>query len=210
VLSLDARTHSEEVYTAGAPEADRPSVEVGVSLGTAWRSHSPALFAFGGDSLIELLSAAVVLCRFRFELNEARAARIAGVLLSMLAAFVALTSILSFLGYREAQRSLVGIGLLVAAAGFMPWLARRRSLQSSVSRDRYGAWVSLHFGGAYPRTSRNRICQGPATAYAPAAPDRRWLGRTARFFGRFRCHSVLPSFRSRRPRGRERKVPGGT
>jgi Co/Zn/Cd efflux system component len=35
------------------------TVEAGVSLGTAWHSHSPALLAFGGDSLIELLSAIV-------------------------------------------------------------------------------------------------------------------------------------------------------
>src|ERR1039458_2181873 len=128
---MDARTLRDRVR---APEADRPSeashisqrilhlqiltivwmiVEAGVSLATAWRSHSPALFAFGGDSLIELLSAAVVLGRFRFELNEARAARIAGVLLFVLAALVALNSSLNFLGYREAQRSMVGIGLLV-------------------------------------------------------------------------------------------------
>jgi hypothetical protein len=58
------------------------TVEAAVSLGTAWRSDSPTLLAFGGDSLIGLLSAAVVFWRFRFELNEARAARIAGVLLS--------------------------------------------------------------------------------------------------------------------------------
>src|ERR1017187_9101954 len=102
------------------------TVEAVVSLGTSWRSHSPALFAFGGDSLIELLSAGVVLCRFRFELNEARAARIAGVLLLTLAGLVVLTSILNFLGYREAQRSLVGIGILLAAAVVMPWLASRK------------------------------------------------------------------------------------
>lgn len=36
------------------------TVEAAVSLWTAWSSHSPALLAFGGDSLIELLSAAVV------------------------------------------------------------------------------------------------------------------------------------------------------
>src|ERR1022692_915179 len=141
---MDSRTLRDR---ATAPEAVRPSeashvarrilhlqiltivwmiVEAGVSLGTAWRSHSPALFAFGGDSLIELLSAALVLCRFRFELNEARAARIAGVLLFVLAGLVALTSILSFLGYREAQRSMVGIGILLAAALVMPWLARRK------------------------------------------------------------------------------------
>src|SRR2546429_310300 len=58
------------------------AVEAVVSLAAAWNSHSPALFAFGGDSLVELLSAAVVFWRFRFELNEARAARIAGALLA--------------------------------------------------------------------------------------------------------------------------------
>src|SRR5713101_9781110 len=92
------------------------AVEAAIALGTAWSSRSPALFAFGGDSLIELLSAAVVYWRFRFALNEARAARIAGVLLFTLAGLVMLTSVLNFLGYREAQRSLVGIGILLAAA----------------------------------------------------------------------------------------------
>src|SRR6266852_6223925 len=99
------------------------TVEAVVSLGEAWSSQSPALFAFGGDSLIELLSAAVVFWRFRFTLNEARAARIAGVLLFTLAGLVMLTSVLNFLGYREAQRSLIGIGILLAAAIVMPWLA---------------------------------------------------------------------------------------
>ncbi len=92
------------------------TVEAVVSLGAAWSSHSPALCAFGGDSLIELLSAAVVFRRFRFTLGEARAARIAGGLLFTLAGFVVLTSALNFFGYREAQRSLVGIGILLAAA----------------------------------------------------------------------------------------------
>jgi hypothetical protein len=40
-------------------------VEVVVSLLSAWRARSPALFAFGGDSVIELASAVVVLWRFR-------------------------------------------------------------------------------------------------------------------------------------------------
>jgi divalent metal cation (Fe/Co/Zn/Cd) transporter len=132
------------------------TVEAVVSLGTAWRSHSPALFAFGGDSLIELLSAGVVLCRFRFELNEARAARIAGVLLLTLAGLVVLTSILNFLGYREAQRSLVGIGILLAAAVVMPWLASRKrqlvaitssaALKADAAQSAlcaYMAWIAL-------------------------------------------------------------------
>ena len=102
------------------------TVEAVVSLAAAWNSHSPALFAFGGDSMVELLSAAVVFWRFRFDLKEARAARIAGALLFILGGLVALTSVLDFLGYREAQRSFVGIGILLAAAVGMPWLANRK------------------------------------------------------------------------------------
>jgi divalent metal cation (Fe/Co/Zn/Cd) transporter len=132
------------------------TVEAVVSLGTAWSSHSPALFAFGGDSLIELLSAAVVFWRFRFELNEARAARIAGVLLFTLAGLVMLTSVLNFLGYLEAQRSPVGIGILLAAAVAMPWLASRKRQLAAVSSSgalkadaaqsalcAYMAWIAL-------------------------------------------------------------------
>src|SRR5215831_76306 len=75
------------------------TLEAAVSLGSAWNSRSPALLAFGGDSLVELLSAAVVFWRFRFAFDEARAARIAGALLYALAGLVALTSVLNFLSY---------------------------------------------------------------------------------------------------------------
>jgi divalent metal cation (Fe/Co/Zn/Cd) transporter len=132
------------------------AVEAVVSLVAAWNSHSPALFAFGGDSLIELLSAAVVFWRFRFELNEARAARIAGALLFMLAGLVVLNSVLNFLGYREAQRSLVGIGVLLAAAVVMPWLASRKRQLAAITSSAalkadaaesalcaYMAWIAL-------------------------------------------------------------------
>ena len=43
----------------------RMTVETAVSLAAAWMARSPALLAFGGDSAIELLSAIVVLWRFR-------------------------------------------------------------------------------------------------------------------------------------------------
>jgi divalent metal cation (Fe/Co/Zn/Cd) transporter len=132
------------------------SVEAIVSLVTAWASHSPALLGFGGDSLIELLSAGVVFWRFRFTLGEARAARIAGGLLFALAGFVVLTSILNFIGYREADRSLVGIGILIAAAVMMPWLANwKRKLavvtsSAALKADAaesalcgYMAWIAL-------------------------------------------------------------------
>jgi len=132
------------------------SVEAVVSLGTAWTSHSPALLAFGGDSLIELLSAVVVFWRFRFTFGEALAARIAGGLLFALAGFVVLTSVLNVFGYHEAQRSLVGIGILLAAAVVMPWLANRKRKLAVVTSSAalkadaaesalcgYMAWIAL-------------------------------------------------------------------
>ena len=106
------------------------SVEALVSLFAAWRARSPALLAFGGDSAIELFSAIVVLWRFRagaeHEHAERQAARVAGALLFALAAFVAITSLASLLGYSEPQPTFLGIGILVAAAVVMPWLAKEK------------------------------------------------------------------------------------
>ena len=112
-------------------------VEAGVSLGVAWAARSPALFAFGGDSAVELLSAAVVLRRFYRPSNEAQAealaARIAGALLLVVAAFVILASTLSLLGLVEARPSPLGIALLILAAVFMPWLARQKRRLSAAT-----------------------------------------------------------------------------
>src|ERR1022692_2345777 len=78
------------------------TVEASVSLSAAWMARSPALLAFGGDSAIELLSAIFVLWRFRAyadkEQSEKRAARIAAVLLFILAAYVAVVSALTLRG----------------------------------------------------------------------------------------------------------------
>jgi len=113
------------------------SVEAAVSLFAAWRASSPALLAFGGDSAIELLSAVVVLWRFRVsnahEDAERRAARVAGGLLFALAAFVTVTSITSLLGYSEPKPTLLGIAILVAAAVVMPWLAKQKRRLSATT-----------------------------------------------------------------------------
>ena len=153
------------------------SVEALVSLATAWTSHSPALLAFGGDSLIELLSAAVVFWRFRFKLREERAARIAGGLLFALAGFVLLTSVLNFIGYRDAQRSLVGIGVLLAAAVAMPWLASQKRKLAVVTSSAalkadaaesalcgYMAWIAL--AGLVVNVVWNKPWADPAAALA--------------------------------------------
>ena len=106
------------------------TIEAAVSLRAAWMARSPALLGFGGDSAVELLSAAVVLRRFYLPSDERhaeeRAARIAGGLLFALAAFVAFTSILALLGRVEAQPSPIGIILLILAAAFMPWLVKQK------------------------------------------------------------------------------------
>jgi divalent metal cation (Fe/Co/Zn/Cd) transporter len=105
-------------------------IEAAVALSTAWAARSPALLGFGGDSAVELLSAAVVLRRFCFPSDEGhsekRAARIAGGLLLALAAFVAFTSVLTLLGHVEARPSPIGIALLILAAVVMPWLAMKK------------------------------------------------------------------------------------
>ena len=106
------------------------SVEAVVSLFAAWRASSPALLAFGGDSAIELFSALAVVWRFRASAAhgdaERRAARVAGILLFALAAYVAVISVTSLLGYSEPKPTLLGIAILVAAAVVMPWLAKEK------------------------------------------------------------------------------------
>lgn len=132
------------------------AAEAAVSIGAAWHARSPALLAFGGDSLIELFSACVVLWRFRFHFDEGRAASIAGVLLLVLAPFVGLASALTFIGYAHAEPSIIGLAVLLSSAVGMPLLARaKRKLavvvsSASLKADSaesalcgYMAWIAL-------------------------------------------------------------------
>jgi divalent metal cation (Fe/Co/Zn/Cd) transporter len=114
------------------------TVEAVVSLGAARMARSPALLAFGGDSAVELLSAAIVFWRFyspsHREHAEKRASMIAGSLLFVVAAFVITDSGLALFGKVEARPSPIGIVLLVLSALTMPWLAaQKRKLSTEVS-----------------------------------------------------------------------------
>jgi divalent metal cation (Fe/Co/Zn/Cd) transporter len=106
------------------------TVEATVALAAAWTARSPTLLGFGGDSVIELFSAIIVLWRFRPNADsgraEKRAARIAGGLLFAVAAFVVIGASMALAGYSEPQSSPIGIILLVVAAFGMPWLANRK------------------------------------------------------------------------------------
>jgi len=105
------------------------TIEVGIAVVAALRARSVALAAFGGDSAIELLSAAVVLARFQStsRVTEKLAGRITGWLLVALGAYIAVQSLYVLVVARsKPEPSYLGIGLLLVAALVMPWLARRK------------------------------------------------------------------------------------
>jgi divalent metal cation (Fe/Co/Zn/Cd) transporter len=113
------------------------SVEAGVSLSAAWMARSPALLAFGGDSAVELLSAVVVLWRFRAHAvsghAERSASRIVGALLFALAAYVSVVSVMSLMGHNAPSPTYLGIVILIAAAAIMPWLAKEKRKLSAAT-----------------------------------------------------------------------------
>jgi divalent metal cation (Fe/Co/Zn/Cd) transporter len=99
------------------------TVECCVSLWAAAQANSVALLAFGSDSMVELLSAVVVLLQFstRFPLKKARADKAAGGLLFLLAAVVLC---IAWVGRtREMETSRLGIAITVLALIAMPLLA---------------------------------------------------------------------------------------
>lgn len=59
--------------------------------------------------------------------------RVAGTLLFALAAYVAVSSALSLLGYSEPRPALAGIAILVAALAVMPWFAKEKRRLSAAT-----------------------------------------------------------------------------
>jgi divalent metal cation (Fe/Co/Zn/Cd) transporter len=100
-------------------------VECGASLYAAAIAHSPAMLAFGSDSLVELLSATVVLLQYATpaSLSSRTAGRIAGALLFVLAVIVTSTALLALVFRFRPDTSWLGIGVTVGALVAMPVLA---------------------------------------------------------------------------------------
>jgi divalent metal cation (Fe/Co/Zn/Cd) transporter len=111
-------------------------VECVLSLLAAAQAHSVALLAFGSDSLIELLSATVVLLQFlpRFPLKKKHAERSAASLLFLLAGAVIVIAVLSYRTPMETSR--LGIGITAAALVAMPALAWLKRKQARKTNDR--------------------------------------------------------------------------
>jgi divalent metal cation (Fe/Co/Zn/Cd) transporter len=118
-------------------------MEFGVSAYAAVTAHSPAMLAFGSDSLVELLSATVVLLQWipSMSISERRASRIAGALLFVLAFVVAAIAIVSLALRLRPETSYAGIAITIAALIAMPVLAflkrreARRSKNAALAAD---------------------------------------------------------------------------
>jgi divalent metal cation (Fe/Co/Zn/Cd) transporter len=110
-------------------------VEFGVSAYAAASAHSPAMLAFGSDSLVELLSATVVLLQWipGVSISERRASRVAGVLLFVLALVVAGIAVTALALRWRPETSCAGIAITIAALIAMPVLAalKRREARRS-------------------------------------------------------------------------------
>jgi len=132
VCDAGARSRSVVVVWLQVITVSWMLIECGVALFAASRAHSPALLAFGSDSLVELLSAVVVLLQFvpRLKISDERAMRAAAVLLFLLAAIVTLMAALSLIGKVQPEGSSIGISLTAIALLIMPvlgWLKRREA-----------------------------------------------------------------------------------
>jgi divalent metal cation (Fe/Co/Zn/Cd) transporter len=111
--------------------------EGAIGLFAATLARSPALFAFGIDSFVETISGAVVGWRLLDELNsrpehrteriERLTSRIAGVLLLVLAIYIAVDSSVRLVGRSaKPKESLMGIAVTAVALATMPLLGRAK------------------------------------------------------------------------------------
>lgn len=100
-------------------------LEGGVALWVAAQTSSVALLAYGLDSVIEIAAGGVLVWRLRAGLEESEAAekraqRLLALSFFLLAAYIAVHSLVNLLGFfPEPEPSLVGIVLVVASAVVM-------------------------------------------------------------------------------------------
>ena len=110
-------------------------VEAGMALGSGLAAHSLTLTAFGVDSVIELVSAGVLIWRLNVELRHGRqvsesaelvAGKIGGALLFLLAAYIVIGAAWRLWTHQGEAFSIPGLIVALAAMPIMTWLARRK------------------------------------------------------------------------------------
>jgi divalent metal cation (Fe/Co/Zn/Cd) transporter len=104
--------------------------EAAVALVSGLLASSVALVGFGLDSVIETISAGILLWRFRLDHNvegrERTAHRLVGVCFLLLATYVAIESIRALWTKASPERSIPGILIAIAAVVVMPLLGRAK------------------------------------------------------------------------------------
>lgn len=135
------------------------SFEAAVALLAGLLAGSIALVGFGLDSVIETMSAGILLWRFRADDDCERreradrvAHRLVGVCFLLLAAYVSIDSVHALWRRVEPQHSLAGILIALAAAIVMPLLGRAKrrlarqinseALHSDSRQADFCAWLS--------------------------------------------------------------------
>ena len=108
-------------------------VEGAVAIGAGIAAGSLLLTAFGIDSVIELVSAAVLLWRLaaevrggahaRVERAEHRAVRVVAVCLALLCVYVLVSALYGLVTQSRPDASVPGITIAALAVAIMPWLA---------------------------------------------------------------------------------------
>src|SRR4051794_27667218 len=128
-------------------------IEFGIAVGAGIAASSIALLGFGIDSLIESLAGFVVLWLFTGRrLNsptaERRAQQMIAISFYILAAYIGVEAIRSFVGGHEPDASWVGIGLAAFTAATMPLLA--------IAKRRIGH--KLGSSAAVQEASQTQLC----------------------------------------------------
>jgi divalent metal cation (Fe/Co/Zn/Cd) transporter len=108
-------------------------VEIAGSIGLGILSGSLALLAFGGDSVVELLSAIVVLSHLKGDVTGSeglgrRTAMTTTLLLFALIPTIGLGAVYSYAAGLRPEGSLLGVAVAIGAVVVMPylWLEKRR------------------------------------------------------------------------------------
>lgn len=113
-------------------------VECSVALTAAWHAKSVSLLAFGSDSFVELISAAVVLLQFVsfWRMTQTQAARVCGLLLYGLAVVVGGVAIAGLFWRVQPDNSLLGMAITAGALLLMPVLARLKRDEAARSGNK--------------------------------------------------------------------------
>jgi divalent metal cation (Fe/Co/Zn/Cd) transporter len=120
-------------------------LEASLSIGAAIFAHSVLLAAFGIDSLIELISGAILLWRLQVEAGsgnleqveqaEKRASQLTAIVLLLLCIYVLISSLYGLVVHSQAESSPVGIAVSLAAVVIMPFLAFRKNRVAKTLRS---------------------------------------------------------------------------